>query len=81
MRINEDRKLRKVFELYKYALQAALEAPLPESIEEYEEYKTLIGLHLQSELTRLQEMDDEELEKELSFFTTRPINKISGIIL
>ena len=76
-----NRRVEAVIVHYKYAVQAAMETEMGESLNSDEDWQTLFGLHLQSILTEFQGMDESEVKKELEFFLSRPTAKIQGLIL
>ena len=76
-----DTGIKRVISHFKYTLQAGIETDMGGFDKSGEDWQTLVGLYLQSQLTELEEMDEETLRRELHFFLSRPTAKIQGLIL
>ena len=74
-------KIKDVISHFKFTIQAGLETDMGEIGESNEDWQTLVGLYLQSQLSILDEMEEAELRRELRFFLERPTGKIQGLIL
>ena len=74
-------KIKDVISHFKYAIQAGIETDMGSPDKSDEDWQTLVGLYLQSQLTELEQMDEEEIRREFHFFLSRPTAKIQGLIL
>ena len=79
--MSENERIHEVVQHYKYAIQAAMETDMGGVESGIDDWQTLFGLYLQSQLTTLSEMDEEKIRQEFRFFFSRPTNKIQGLIL
>lgn len=79
--MSQNERIQEVVQHYKYAIQAAVETDMGGVEQGAEDWQTLFGLYLQSQLTALSEMDEEKIREEFNFFFSRPTNKIQGLIL
>ena len=66
---------------YKFTVQSGIETDMGKVEEGCEDWQTLVGLYLQSQLTALGELEEEEIRRELNFFLERPTSKMQGLIL
>ena len=79
--MSSDGKLQEVIQHFKFAIQATMETDMGGVDPNCEDWQTLLGLYLQSQLTALSEMDEEKVREEFNFFLSRPTSKIQGLIL
>ena len=76
-----DKRFHEVISHFKFTVQSGIETDMGEVQEGATDWQKMVGLYLQSQLTALGELEEEEVRKELNFFFQRPTSKIQGLIL